>query len=107
MHEQHQTLSTRIPYLEEEVEKTQQACAKEKQKMQRATEHKVREANIAYEALCMTKEGEKLKAQKKEDLLEKQSLLHKSILDQMAVEKKEPTMKMEKVISKRETLGTV
>ena len=67
----------------------------------------MREANIACEALCVAKEGETLKAQKEEDLLEKQSLLHRSILDQMAVEKKESTMKIEKVISKRETLGTV
>ena len=105
MHEQHQTLSTRIPYLEEQVEKTQQACAKEKQKMQRATEHKVREANIECEALRVVKDGEKLKAQEKEDLLEKQSMLHQSALDQMAAEKKELTMKMEKVISNERDVG--
>ena len=38
-------------------------------------------------------------------MLEKQPLLHKSTLDQMAAEKKELTMKMEKVISNERDVG--
>ena len=79
-------------------------CAKEKQKMQQATEHKVGEV-IECKALYMTKEGQKPKAQEKEDLLEEQSLLHQSTLDQMAAEKKELTMKMENVASDGRKVG--
>lgn len=105
MQEQNQTLSSRIPYLEDTTSQAQIICTKEKQKMQQVTEHKVRDASIECEALRVANENEKLKVRETGDLLEKQDLLNQATLEQLTREKKELTARMEKALSDERDVG--
>ena len=75
-----------------------ESCAKDKQKMQEETEHKVREAQLECETLRASTKSEKMRRQEAEDLLAKQTLLHQSTLDTLTAEKSEITTKANNIV---------
>lgn len=99
MKEQNQVLSTEISQLQVEVQQTQQDCSKDMQKLEQTAEHKVKDVTIECEALRAAKEASEKLAEERDDLMEKQSLLHQSTLDQLTAEKKELATKMETAIT--------
>ncbi|KAL9186531.1 hypothetical protein ACHAXT_005769 [Thalassiosira profunda] len=98
-------LSTRMPQLEEEAQKVKESCAKDKQKMQEETEHKVREAELECETLRASTKSEKMKRQEAEDLLEKKTRLHQSTLDQLTAEKEDLAAKCSTLVSSEREVG--
>jgi len=106
LQEKNNTLSTRIPSLEEEVAKTpRQACARETLKAQQLSEQTVREVSIECEALRVANENKRLKAQSTQELLEKQSSIHQATLDQLSLEKKNLALKMERAVANEREAG--
>lgn len=100
-----QKLSARISFLEDEAEKALQIHMKEKQAIQQATEQKVREVSTECEALRVVTKNEITKTKHRDDLLEKQSVLHESALNQISAAKKVLTAKMEKEINDEREVG--
>lgn len=96
--EKNQLISTQVSQLQEEIEKTRQACDKEKQKIKEETEHTVKEIEMECEALRIANESERLNVQENKDLLAKQSSLFESSIDQLTAEKKDLTINMGNVI---------
>jgi chromosome segregation ATPase len=91
-----QALSSRVSHLEDESEKALETHAKEEQAIQQATEQRVREMHVEIEALRVANKNEMIKVKQKDDLLERQSLLHASALDLFIAEKKDAYANMEK-----------
>ena len=100
-----QKLNARISSLEDEAEKELQIHMKEKQAIQQTTEQKVREVSTECEALRVVTKNEMIKTKHRDDLLEKQSVLHESALNQISAAKKELTAKMEKEINDEREVG--
>ena len=100
-----QKLYARISSLEDEAEKELQIHMKEKQAIQQTTEQKVREVSTECEALRVVTKNEMIKTKHRDGLLEKQSVLHESALNQISAAKKELTAKMEKEINDEREVG--
>ena len=100
-----QTLSARISFLEDEAEKAIKIHMKEIQAIQQSTEQKVKEVSTECEALRVVTKNEVIKTKHRDDLLEKQSVLHESALNQISTAKKELAAKMEKEINDEREVG--
>lgn len=105
-HAENQTLLHRTLRLEEEMEKIQLDCTKEKHRMQQVSEQKENELSIVCEALKVAIKNEKIKSQQAEDTLKQMQSLHENLIDQITTEKKELSMKLEKVILVEREIGT-
>lgn len=96
--EKNQVITTQIPQLQDEVEKTRQACEKETQKTKQEAEHKVKEIEVECEALRIHCESLRVAVRENKDRLAKQSSLFESSIDQLTTEKKDLTINMGNVI---------
>ncbi len=106
MQETNRALSSRISHLEDESVKARETHEQEQQATQQALELRFREKHVEMEALRVANTNEMIKVKQKDDLLEKQSSLHASVLDHIFAEKKDVYANLEKEIAEGREVGS-
>lgn len=104
--QQNDAHSSQVDSLKEDAKQAQKAHEKATHALQQETEERIREAEKKCENLAAISKVYQLKAKEGEELLEKQSLLHQTLLDEMVTEKKEQREEMEKVIRNEREVST-
>ena len=92
-------LSTQVSQLQDEIATTKEVCAKQIEKMNQMTEHKVKQIKVECEALRVRNQKDNITIKELEVSIEKQAELHQATVSQLVSGSKEKAIQLGNTIA--------